>query len=98
MKRGGSKSAHEQIRREYNWDDVSPVVAIIESIAELEYGDASETTEVLDQPLQTYVDVEALDTLVRSESTLSITLQVSHYHIQIHRNTVGVSLVDEGEL
>jgi len=76
--------------REYDWEKVEPAVAIIESIAELEDEETTLTSSVLDKPLQAYVDIDALKTLLQSESVPFITLRISHYNIQIRENTLEV--------
>jgi hypothetical protein len=92
---GNESDSSDQIRREYDWGEVTPAVAITESIAELENGEEAEATSVLDKPLQTYVDVEALNTLVQNENTPFITVRVSYYNIQIRGNSVEVSFIGE---
>lgn len=79
------------VHREYDWDEVDPTVAILESISVFEHGDVSEAVSVLDKPLATYIETDALDALIRGENTTSVAFRIADYHVQIYRNIVEVA-------
>lgn len=83
--------ATEGVQRAYDWSESEPTMPLLETIAALEHGDSAETTGLLDAPLNTYVDLDALGALLRSETTLSITLEIEDYTVQIDGSTVGVA-------
>ncbi|GAA0219976.1 HalOD1 output domain-containing protein [Halobaculum roseum] len=80
---------------EYDWEEVEPTVAIFELIAKFEHEENTETVPFLNLPLHTYVDTDALTTLVQSNGLVSISLNISHYHVQIHGNTVEITTVED---
>lgn len=82
------------VQHEYDWGEIAPSTAILESIATLEESDKTEVRNLLDSPLHSYFDPDALGTLVRSSQEISITLEVEAYHIQINGDTVGVTPVE----
>lgn len=88
---GEPKGEGRTVQQEYDWDVVEPAVAVLESIAVFEHGDESEAVSVLDEPLSTHVETDALNTLVRSGTTTSVTFTVAEYSVRIHRNVVGVA-------
>lgn len=83
-------------KKEYDWREVEPSVAIIELITEFEHerGGQDDPT-FLDPPLHTYVDTDALNTLVRSENTISIALEIARYTAQIRGSTIRIFSIKE---
>lgn len=87
-------SSHSDIggvKCEFDWGTVSPSVAIVESIEMLEHGEVTNTADVLEMPLKKYIDADALNTLVTSNSQLSLSLEVDDYQVEIEGDTVGVT-------
>lgn len=82
------------IQREYDWSNISPVVAVLESIAVFEHGDPGKTGEVLDSPLQTYVETDALETIATSDKPVAVNFSTPNYRIQVHRDTVSVTAAE----
>lgn len=64
-------------------------MAMLGTIAAIERDDVTETVDRLDASLNSYVDLDALDTVVRSEDTDSIPLEAETYHGQSTGNTVS---------
>ncbi|MXR21717.1 hypothetical protein [Halobacterium bonnevillei] len=79
------------VQREFDWATVTPGVAILESIAMLEYGEVTKTTDVLAKPLTDYLEVDSLNMLVESNSEVSISFVVDDYQVEIEGDTVGVT-------
>jgi hypothetical protein len=79
------------VHREYDWATVTPGVAILESIAMLEHGEVTKSTDVLAKPLADYLEVDSLNTLVKSNSEISISFVVDDYQVEIEGDTVGVT-------
>lgn len=79
------------VQRRYDWSNVSPSVAIIETIAVLENGEPRGAVDVLETPLNEYVSTDALDTLVKNDSLTAISLTISDYYVRISGDTVGVA-------
>jgi hypothetical protein len=46
---------------------------------------------VLQPPLQTRLDSDALNALVRTDAVHSISLDIADYHVHISENTVGIT-------
>lgn len=79
------------LQRQYDWASIPPSVAIIESIAVFDHGDPGRMADVLDSPLYEYVDPDALNDLIRSDTPVTIVFTISDHHIHITENTVCVS-------
>lgn len=84
-------------RRHYDWGESSPTVAILESLSIHEYGDATHRGDVLDSPLHSSVETDALAALVRSESPATVTFTVSKYRVRIDRDGVCVTDADNAD-
>jgi hypothetical protein len=79
------------VRRTFDWSDVDPAVAVLETIAELKDGDSADSATVLEPPLQTHIDIDSLNTIVRSEVVSSITLTIADYQVHIYDDTVAAT-------
>lgn len=88
---GVSNSGVSGMQREYDWDDVEPAVAVLESIAAFEHGDAGDPASALNPPLQSHVDVDALNAIVREGSMSHLALRIDDYRVQIHGECVDIS-------
>lgn len=86
---------HTEVRRTYDWADVSPSVAIIETIAAYEGETLARAVEE-HQPLEWAVDVDALESMVGDAPDLAVSFSFSGYLIHIDGNDVGVSLAGAG--
>jgi|AntRauTorcE11898_2_1112593.scaffolds.fasta_scaffold04945_2 predicted restriction endonuclease len=82
------------MQREYNWEEVEPAVAILESIAAFEDGDVCKSASVVDPPLHHHVDTDALNAIVRDGSTSSIALRIADYRVQVRGKLVEVTDAD----
>lgn len=78
------------VQRHYDWSNVSPSVAIIETMAVFEHGEPRRAADVLETPLNEHVSTDALDALVRNDTLTAISLIISDYHVLITGNTVGI--------
>jgi hypothetical protein len=81
----------EGIRCTFDWSDVDPAVAVLDTIAELKNSDNTDSATVLESPLQTHIDYDSLNTVVRSEAVSSITLTIADYEIHIYDDTVAAT-------
>lgn len=81
----------ERILRQYEWSETPPSVAITQTIADFEHTDPMQTLGTDESPLYEYVDTDALDTLIKSDTPLALTFPVSQYHVHISGNTVCIS-------
>ncbi|WP_348611024.1 hypothetical protein [Halobaculum rarum] len=79
------------VRREYDWSETEPAVAILETIAAHEQNDGTDKADLIDAPLQTYVDLDALGTPLGNDRIVSIALNVANYYVRIVGNTVSVT-------
>jgi hypothetical protein len=79
------------VQRTFDWSDVEPAVAVLETITELKDGDTVDSATVLEPPLQTHIDIDSLNTTVRSEAVSSITLNIADYQIHIYDDTVAAT-------
>lgn len=86
-----SGGASTQVSRTYDWTEVPPSVAIIETIAEYEDETLDQALENQDLPLAHCVDADALDTLVGNGTDLALSFSYSEYEILIHGNEVAVA-------
>lgn len=80
-----------QVTRTYDWAEVPPSVAIIETIAEYEGETLDRMIENQYPPLAHCLDADALDTLVENGSDLALTFSYAEYEILIHENEVAVA-------
>jgi hypothetical protein len=79
------------VQREFDWGTVTPGVAVVESIAKLEFGEVKKTSDALAMPLNEYLDIDALNRLIDSNSKISLSFVVDDYQVEIHGDTVGVT-------
>lgn len=84
-----------EVTRTYDWANVSPSVAIIETIAAFE-GETLNRAVEDHEPLEWFVDVDALEAIVGVAPDLALSFAFSGYQIQIDGNDVGVSLAGTG--
>ena len=80
-----------QVSQSYDWTEVPPSVAIIETIAEYEDETLDWTVENQNLPLAHCLDADALDTLVGNGTDLSLSFSYAEYDILIHGNEVAVA-------
>lgn len=90
-----SRGHRTEVTRTYDWTDISPSVAIIETIAEFEGEPLVHAVEDI-QPLGWFVDTDALDSIVDDAPDLALSFTFSGYQVQIDGNDVGVSRVASG--
>jgi hypothetical protein len=81
----------EGIRCTFDWSDVDPAVAVLDTIAELKDSDSADSATVLESPLQTHIDFDSFNTVVRSEAVASITLTIADCEIHIYDDTVAAT-------
>lgn len=79
------------VQREFDWATITPGVAVVESIAMLEFGEVKKTSDALAMPLNEYLDIDALNRLVNSNSQMSLSFVVDDYQVEIEGDTVGVT-------
>ncbi|QLG29883.1 hypothetical protein HUG10_19935 (plasmid) [Halorarum halophilum] len=79
------------VQRQYDWSNVSPTVAIIETVAIFENGELTGAADVLETPLDEHVSTDALNKLVRNDSLTAVSLKIANYHVRISGNSVGVA-------
>lgn len=89
-------SAEERVRQNFDWQEVSPCFAVIETI-EL-YDKTYGTSSSLEQPLGTYFDVDALDNLLPNELRMKISFDVEDYTVTIQETSVSVTAGSSGPL
>ena len=87
----GSRWVGESLHCRFDWAEVRPSIAVIESIGVYE-DEVDGVAGGVGEPLYHYVDPEALDALVKSQTSTTITLHLDEYHITIRENTVRVSM------
>lgn len=80
-----------RILRQFEWSETPPSVAISKTIADFEQTDPMRTIGTADSPLYEYIDTDALDVLIASDTPLEITFPVSQYHVHVSGNTVCIS-------
>ena len=75
----------------YNWSNTTPSIAVIDAIAAIENVEASDLEGSLDAPLFNYIDPEALDRLVTSDSQITVSFTFGEYHVLIDGDELSVS-------
>lgn len=83
------------VRREYDWEKTTPTFAILESMAMLEYGNPDLTNDVLDAPLNDYVDMDGLEQTVQSNVSVTIEFTIAKYAVRIAGKEVCVTPASE---
>ena len=87
---GKSQSDSAEVEREYDWESITPGVAILETLAILEHGDTDKIGDVLETPLVEYIDTDGLDRVVTSTQSLTMEFSVDQYTVRIQDNTVSI--------
>lgn len=87
----GSGGSSTQVTRTYDWAEVSPSVAIIETIAAYEGETLDWAVESRDPPLNDCLDADALDALFSNDSGFELSFSFSEYYIQISGNAVAIT-------
>lgn len=78
------------VRQRYNWQEIPPSVAIIETIER--YTETTPgTKDGLSKPLGNYLEMDALKSLVCGDLPTSITFGIEEYTVTITKNTVRVT-------
>lgn len=81
----------EVVYRQYDWSEIPPSVAIVKTIEHYEDENESGQTSGLDEPLYHYFDADAVNTLVRDDSPVTITLSIGDYHAEIDDHTIRIT-------
>ena len=76
----------EIFQEQYDWSTERPSGAVIEAISEVENTDPIELPVILYE----YIDPEALDALVTTDSNVSVSFTVGEYRVHIEGNRVGI--------
>lgn len=87
----------KRLRRQFDWSNTAPSVAIVESIAAFEER-RENWVDAIDRPLDEYVDTDALDALVANGRPCSVSLVVSEYRVRIDDDTVSVAYDDGADI
>lgn len=74
----------------YNWSNTSPSIAVINAIAAIENVESSDLEGSLDAPLFNYIDPEALDKLITSDSQITVSFTFDEYHVLIDGDELSV--------
>jgi hypothetical protein len=88
----------EGVRREYDWEQTTPTFAVLESIAVFKHGNPNLAKDVLDTPLNDYIDGDGLDKVVRSPASVTIEFTAASYDVRISGNQVTVTAADSNWL
>lgn len=75
---------------EYKWSETPPSIAIIEAIASLENCPSIELVTTHGIVLSDTIDPEALDQLVTTSESLSVTFSVDKYEVQLTEETLTI--------
>ncbi|WP_114579454.1 HalOD1 output domain-containing protein [Saliphagus sp. LR7] len=81
----------QEVRKEFNWSEVLPSVAIIRGVAALEDVDSAEVSAACGKPLFSVVDPDALDKLVTRSEDLFLSFSFQDYSVEISESTVVVT-------
>lgn len=79
------------VRRRFDWMETTPSFAIVSAIAAIENVDPTDLPQVLGTPLYTYVDPEALDTLVTDDRHVALEVAVGDYRIRIDGDELRIT-------
>lgn len=86
----GSARGSHTANREYDWSNVAPSYAVIEAVSGIENTEPMSLSEELDTTLFDHVDPDALDTLLTSNTEISLSFTFAEYRIHIDGNTLFV--------
>lgn len=84
----------EGVHGMHSWAETSPTVAIIETIAHYECTDPNQVSQRLAEPLDHYIDTDALERLVRHDPQPTIAFALEDYYVCIHSDTVSITPQD----
>lgn len=82
----------QTVHQEYDWTEIRPTVAIIETIERYEHTAGRSAAGGLDRPLGHYLDTEALNQVVQDAPAAYISLNLDDYTVTITNNTVQVTV------
>lgn len=86
----GSGSTGDRVSQSFDWQKVSPCVAVIETI-ELYDQTRLGTSDGLEKPLGSYFKVDVLDDLVPTGIRMTISFDIEDYSVTIHEHSVFVT-------
>ncbi|RQH03432.1 hypothetical protein EA472_02405 [Natrarchaeobius oligotrophus] len=92
MMMGDTDTGKEMIgKSNYSWSNTAPSIAVIDAIAAIENVKSSDLEGSLDAPLFNYIDPEALDRLITSDSQIKVSFTFDEYYVLIDRDGLSVS-------
>ena len=86
--------ADEGVHCKYDWSEIHPSVAVIETIKRYQRNELNREPSGIPEPLQHYLETDALDTVIQSDPTMAIALTIEDYAVEINENAVHVTTHD----
>ena len=86
--------ADKGIGCEYEWSEIHPSVAVIETIERYQHTESDGDPSGIARPLQHYLATDALDTVIQSDPTMAIALTIEDYAVEITENAIHVTTHD----
>lgn len=79
-----------QLERQYDWSTISPSVAVLDAIARFEGTNTARMADRLKPTLGQTIDSDAVDALLTSSASVSLSFTFADYAIQIAGDTVAI--------
>lgn len=82
--------SREEVRQRYDWQEVPPCIAIVETIERFD-ASTSGPNGGLTEPLGTYLEVDAIDTLVQNDLPKTLSFEIEEYTVTLTEDAVSVT-------